>query len=271
MKSFLVALCVAVVPTVGFAQGIVAGGTSPGGYSTASQIQDAMSPEEATKFGNLAVAALIPRLCDLDPRVRQAAILALQSLGPLSKPAIFAIANLVRDPDSFVRIDATQTLVKLGEASVPALVVLLHDENSEVRYLAATAIDSIDPPPVIALPALMESLRDGDPRVRQASVIALEKLGLAAKPAIMAIADLYRDPDSYVRIDAARTLSELGPDAVPALALLLCDNDSGVRERRPGRCKKSAPICRPVRAGSNKSSPRDTRCKVIATNLKSTP
>jgi HEAT repeat protein len=241
MKLLVTLLCVAFVPATSFAQGVVAGGASPGGaYSTDSQIKGVISPEDAAKYGNLAVSALIPRLCDYDPRVRQASLLALQALGPMAKPAIPAIVNLIRDPDSFVRIDAVQTAVKLGEDSVPYLIVLLHDEIGEVRYLAARAIEEMDPPVTSALPAMMASLRDIDPRVRQVSIFALERMGLAARPAIMMIADLFHDPDSYVRIDAARALSELGPDAVPALALLLCDMNGAVRESAAQTIQKIA-------------------------------
>src|SRR4029079_3453960 len=218
MKSLLSLLCVALIPASSIAQGIVAGGATPGGYSTGSDIRGAMALKDVTSYGNLAVSALIPRLCDPDPRVRQASLLALQALGPLAKPAIPAVVNLIRAPDSFVRIDAVQTAVKLGDDSVPYLAVLLHDPIGEVRYLAARAIEELDPPPPGALPALMASLRDIDPRVRQVCIFALEKMGLAARPAIMMVADLFHDPDSYVRIDAARMLSEMGPDAVPALA-----------------------------------------------------
>ena len=167
--------------------------------------------------------------------------MALREMGPESRAAIPALAQLVRDPDGYVRISAAHTLEKMGAAAVPALASLLRDRDYRVRELAAETLRSIGQDAKAAVPALADALRDENPGVRDAAAMALREMGPEAKAAIPALAQLARDPDGYVRITAAHTLERMGTDAVPSLVPLLRDPDARVREAR-GQQSATDPI-----------------------------
>jgi hypothetical protein len=177
-----------------------------------------------------AVSGLTDALRDPSPSVRDAAAMALRELGPAAKPAIPALAQMLRDSDGYLRITAAHTLDRMGADAVPSLVPLLRDYDPRVRVLAAETLRSIGLDAKDAVPALTESLRDPSPSVRDAAAMALREMGPDAKYAIPALAAMLSDPDGYLRITAAHTLERLGPDAIPAVVMALRAPDPRVRE-----------------------------------------
>jgi stage V sporulation protein SpoVS len=201
------------------------------GYGQGPQEQDRSLGNPSSRF-DMSLAAITERLLDQHASVRQAAVFALQAIGPkATKAAIPALAELLRDKDQIVRVDASHALVSMGPKAVPSLVGLLYDEDARVRELAARTLREFESEAKAATPALTERLGDRDASVRQAAVFALQAIGpKATKAAIPALAELLRDKDRIVRIDASHALVRMGPDAVPIVAALLHDADARVRE-----------------------------------------
>jgi HEAT repeat protein len=102
-----------------------------------------------------AVPALIERLPDPSPAVRDATTSALRAIGTDVKSAGPALANLLRDPDRIVRIGAAKTLIHLGPDAIPVIAPLTVDAELRVRVLAVTTIreiteQNLPPPPPAA-------------------------------------------------------------------------------------------------------------------------
>jgi HEAT repeat protein len=102
-----------------------------------------------------AVPALIERLSDPAPAVRDATTSALRAIGTDAHTAGPALAGMLRDPDRIVRIGAAKTLEHLGPDAIPFIAALTADADPRVRELAITTMREIAeqyaPPPPPAL------------------------------------------------------------------------------------------------------------------------
>jgi HEAT repeat protein len=95
------------------------------------------------KIGEEAVPALAATLTEKDP---DQACQVLGAIGAKAKPAVPAIALLLKDPMPQMRIRAAVTLAQIGPAArstVPALTDALKDENADVRKQVETALTRI--------------------------------------------------------------------------------------------------------------------------------
>jgi HEAT repeat protein len=145
---------------------------------------------------------------DVDPKVRQAAIVALGRLGPDAQESVPALLQVYEDRNEEREIrwaaiaafsqmgtgaeDAVPVMIQMmakdidfagagqiqlavtqmGPAAVPELVQLLQDESAEVRAHAAVALNWIGPGARDALPELIRSLEDNANSVRQGAAFA---------------------------------------------------------------------------------------------------
>jgi hypothetical protein len=134
-------------------------------------------------------------------------------------------------------IERLACIADVTRLAVPALAEALRDANSDVRGLAAEALEMIGPAAAEAVPALVKALRDADWRVRGRAFKALDRLaaealGKIGPAAVPALAEALRDADWRVHERAAEALGKIGPaaaEAVPTLAETLRDVDSVVR------------------------------------------
>jgi HEAT repeat protein len=136
MKTIIALFCVATFPALCFAQNPSYSGTLPASQAAAEAKNKQV--QEGT------VAALVERLWDCDTDVRQAAVYALEAMGPAAKSAIPAIALRMRDVDAYIRSDAARTLVEMGPDAVPSLLPLLRDDDPRVRGLVTSTIEEIE-------------------------------------------------------------------------------------------------------------------------------
>jgi len=137
MKKFIVLIVgIILAPAAGFGQNPVNPGTLPESQAVTEEANKRVQADT--------VVALEQRLWDPDTDTRQAAIYALEAMGPGAKYAIAAIAQRLRDPDAYLRADAARTLVELGPDSIPSMLPYLRDYDPRVRQLTAWALAEIE-------------------------------------------------------------------------------------------------------------------------------
>jgi len=165
-------------------------------YVSLVQLQiSAMAGEEnARLLGDLA-PALIERLGDAEPRVRQAAAATLGMVRPsLPAAAVRPLLRRMGDPEPEVRVAALGALAHLPRAN---------------RRVASSLLDRL--------------LEDPEASVRNAAARALGDLGGGRRDVVDGLTVGLADDNAYVRSEAARSLGKLGPAAraaVPALERL---------------------------------------------------
>jgi HEAT repeat protein len=204
-----------------------------------------------------AQTAAIERACrDSDPRVRNAALRALEQMGDVRQAWLSPSAEPLRTPPPLDK-------PRGGSTKPPRLTVVpVPDEMSDLTLtVAVTQAQAVKPkeePTTLAdtIPAVVAGLRDERVRNRLTALDAMATItqradeqrtiaqDLGAKPAAEAAKAVTRalgDSDRFVRWAAARTLGEMAPlsdvdngesverGAVNGLARLLFDADPDVR------------------------------------------
>ena len=175
----------------------------------------------------LAVPALVRSLRSPDKEVRQAAVAALNEIGPAAGPAAVAplIATL-QDPDADIRVTAASALGALGswtyeddpdhgegaraaQAAQPSLAALILDarQTSQVRIAAARSL-SYMPVDARVVPKLIVALGDADADVRLHVCQALERA--RARRAVPALEARLFDRAAKVQVAAAGALLAIG-------------------------------------------------------------
>jgi HEAT repeat protein len=171
------------------------------------------------------VVALAGALKDEDYLVRRSAAYGLGSLGRNAAPAVGALVDALNDSKGEVKQNAAWALGKIGEAGVPGIRKALGDADSLVKRDAAAALAPLDPK--VSRPALGELLplcRDPNTETRKAAVIVLVKIVAPEDTAALAPLRPLLDAgeDPEVRANAALALSNIGgKDAAAAVPALL--------------------------------------------------
>ena len=126
------------------------------------------------------------------------------ALGPLAKPAVPALIDLLGRGEDEVRVAAAYDLMWIGpeaQEAVPVLVKCLSDTNRLVCFRATRCLGHIHMRPEIAVPALIQNL--GQPSVPQRETIAaLVAFGAQARPAVPNLLLLLNDNDPMARAAA---------------------------------------------------------------------
>lgn len=168
-----------------------------------------------------------------DPRLHNAAIEALTSIGP---PAVDALMAGARDDNAARRKASQEILSRLGNSSVPALLKELRqpsDFDGAVKALAAVG--------PVAIPELTKATTDKNDNVRRGACVALGLMGPDARSASEAVVKTTNDPVPSVRAAAQYALGRFGPVTGPQVQAViwgLRDSDPGVRRAAaPGMLK----------------------------------
>lgn len=157
-------------------------------------------------------ASLIQQLRSADPSVRLAAAEALMPLGEIARPAAAALAKAASDEDEMVREAAVGALEELGPplpAAITELVPLLATPNDSA-YWAATLLGRLGPAAAPAVPALVETL-DGEENLaaRERAAWALGQIGADAKSAVSKLRELSSGSE--------KRLARLATEAIEAI------------------------------------------------------
>jgi HEAT repeat protein len=201
------------------------------------KLPDALMQDPFRKGLSQTVPALASRLTDPNPRVRLAAVDALELMSAELTPAVPALVQAMSDRVPFVRWAAARAIGKVAPidagATVPVLARLLCDQDLDVRILGASVtLERFGPAAAAAVPTLIQGVNCGDPDNRIAVMKTLMAIGDAAIPAVPALAQALTHDDVRVRRQAADTLIRFGTaakPAEPALRKALNDSDPDVR------------------------------------------
>ncbi len=189
--------------------------------------------------GTDATAALTRSLGDVDAIVRQRAVKALGTIGKKGNPSVvIALIPRLEDDKPDVKNATITQLEELGDRrAVIPLVAKFSETGRETRRLAVRAVGKLGDPS--AVPALIRLINDPDEEVRTAAVAALGTLG--AVDAIDALTeqlstgiDAYRAKVAYSlgQIAATPQAGKAGEDAMRTLVINLSQSQlrNGSRE-----------------------------------------
>jgi HEAT repeat protein len=167
-----------------------------------------------------AVAVLIELLRDQSKDVRNYALRAVSSVGPLARSATPVLLEILQVDDDDVRFNAAFALASFGtgaQAALPILVETLTNGDRLKRKAAAFALRTMGPEAKPAMPVLIKGLKDHEKRVRSRCVDTLGLIGPGVDDvAIQALLEVEKDEDQEVRSAAQRALEAIGKDQVAA-------------------------------------------------------
>jgi HEAT repeat protein len=145
--------------------------------------QAAETLAQQAEAAQAAAVALVRVTGDDDEEVREAAVGALEDLGPPLVEQLGELAALVADPNADVAYWAVTLLGRLGTeaaAAVPALTAALEPPTAmAVRQRAAWALGNIGAAAAAARPALERAAREPDPRLARLASEALARIKTA--------------------------------------------------------------------------------------------
>jgi len=158
--------------------------TLSGRLASATADERAAAAERLSQAGEEAAAAAVPlvRACgDADERVREAAVAALEDMGPPPADVIGQLGDLVGHRDPLVAYWAATLLGRAGEDAAAAVTVLAACVGSaadmSVRQRAAWALGRIGPAATAAKHVLAQARSDADQRLARLASEALDAVG----------------------------------------------------------------------------------------------
>jgi HEAT repeat protein len=175
---------------------------------------------------------------DPEEAMRRVAVQGLGRMGPMAKPALAHLIQIVKgDPSEWVRFEAVTSLGLIdptGERVILPLTEALKDRSAYVSSAAARSLGSFSPSAKSSVPALTAAL--DDPRdiqlgthstlairaLRCDVAEALGRIGTDAKAAIPALRKaVARDRNPEVRVSAALALSQIDPNDHGAVSAII--------------------------------------------------
>ena len=150
--------------------------------------------------------------------------MALGEIGSPAKPAVPALAELVKDADETVRRQAIKAVMHIHpgpQVTIPLCVKLLEDSDPGVQVRILNAISEVGPQ---AVPGLIAALKND--KAAYWACLVLRDMGPAAKDAVPALTEKLQDPLPEIRREAILALAameEAATAAVPQIAAALSD------------------------------------------------
>jgi HEAT repeat protein len=164
--------------------------------------------------------SLISALADTQPRVADAAVVALVKLGD---PPLPPLLPALQSSHPLVRARATTLLGRLGEVESQApLVAALQDMDATARQQAAQALGHLGPRLIVHL---IQELETSEPTIQEA-LLALE-----AFPAMLVqpLLDSLQDPEWRVVAGSVWALAEIGMKVTAPPDMLVAEEDIETR------------------------------------------
>lgn len=216
--------------------------------------------DAVAKFGDVAVAALVPKLKSEDKNERAQASQALNRLGPLAKSAIGALVESLGDEEWRVNSNARYTLQALGDDAVPAVTKALESESEKIRInailvlgrqgasqqtiarligfinhekLGSSARSALANCGRAAVGQLLEKLDSDDEPTRVAVSYSLASMGSGARDAVEPLIDrLQNDTSEKVRAQCAQALANTADAKAKSPLIDALQNDKSADVRR---------------------------------------
>ncbi len=177
------------------------------------------------------VPLLIKGLEHSESAVRRNVAYALLSLGPVARPAVPALAGLMKDGEESRKV-AIAALISIGNDAIPVLRRALEGQDAQVKREICAALFRDTPAAQLLLPAIERLLLDGDDEVCRAAVICLLNLHALGEPLRKKLTRQLESPSEFQRVEACSFLGGFGTKgtaAIPTLKLLLLDPSVLVR------------------------------------------
>lgn len=150
---------------------------------------------------------------------RQRAVAGFRALGPLARPALPELSDLLNDKE--LTSYAARAIVQLGRDAFPPLIIALTNREPAVRNAAAEGLYWLKSDAAPAVPALMATLKDEKESVRRSAASALGNIGQRAEVVVPALLDALEDPSSSVRDQAVWAIGKFRVEAKAAVPALL--------------------------------------------------
>jgi hypothetical protein len=156
---------------------------------------------EGEAAARTAVPALTPLLQDENPRVRARAASTLAETGPLARPALEKLIEILeKDADADCRLQASIALGQIGpeaDKAVPVLAKRLRNDEYGTRANCAASLARIRAHPEVAIPALVDAYLKDSGDVYNWATIALNLYGeTAAKFAAPLLRQAVKAPEN---------------------------------------------------------------------------
>ena len=116
----------------------------------------------AHKLNTPDVAALEKLLKDGDPRVRAAALGAVERLGTEASPLVAVTAAAFKDTHRPNRLAAAMALSKVGEPAIPVLLEGLRSADAEIQHLSARSLGNVSCVNMQIIVSLQSMLNNSD-------------------------------------------------------------------------------------------------------------
>ncbi|KOR28675.1 hypothetical protein TI03_04175 [Achromatium sp. WMS1] len=132
-------------------------------------------------IGGTKAQAAIPELCkamqDVEPQVREAAIIAINAI-KIDVADINLFIQALGDKNTQVRTAAAQFLGTMDNKIIPHLLeIIVNSSIKETRMAAFAALARMGKNAVTALPTLLQALTHEDAEIREAATHAIGKMG----------------------------------------------------------------------------------------------
>ena len=174
----------------------------------------------------------IPALVDMmnDTNICFEAAHALGAIGP---DAIPALTNTWTQSNSVIRTAGFRALVDMGtnaETALPFLIAALQDANSEIRFFAVVSMFYVGTnQPALAVPALIKTLEDPGPKIKRVAIGSLGRFASKAQMAVPKLTELLGQRESSGSA-ALALVSIIGTNqSIPLMTKALTNEDDQVR------------------------------------------
>jgi HEAT repeat protein len=139
-------------------------------------------------------------------------------LGPIAKPLVPILIDLLNDKNPDVCLTATELLGSIGpsvENAVPSLIGRFKSADADLQRAIMNGLGSIHSRPALVVPLLVKQIEDSRTSKinRISALIALADFQLEAKPALPAIRRLLTDADPAIRNYATNAVRQIEPDS----------------------------------------------------------
>ncbi len=187
-----------------------------------------------------------------EPRVRQAAALALGQIRPLAPGTAQKLALGLADPDREVKTAFLTAIGNLGRRAgecVPAVRSMLHDDSADVRLKAVEILAQSAPRNEQLLGDLTSLLNDSDGRVQCRAIDIVRSLGPLGRKALPEVIAKLSSAVPEVRLAAAEMIGSHGQaavEAVPGLSSLLEDASPRIRTTAAQTLGKLGKVSQPA-------------------------
>ncbi|MFM7033986.1 MAG: HEAT repeat domain-containing protein [Planctomycetia bacterium] len=166
-------------------------------------------PEQDASLYESAIEPLFAATVHADPRVRRAAVHAIQSLDLPDSDLAARLGKILADSQPSVILPALHTLADMDGAAVPVFIEAL--ANPKARYWAAVGLTEVGPEAAPAVGALTTLAATGEPEERMQAMLALAAIGPAAVAAAPAVLEaLQTNDEGVLRFSAAFAAGKIG-------------------------------------------------------------